>query len=998
MPQRIEVSLKEEFYDSEAAALQKRLHDDFSLTSIKGMRISSVFTFEDSLTPGELQKVGRELLSDSVSQHFFVDSPSFSAFSAAIEVSLRPGVKDSAGETAKEGAEDCLGKPLAGGVYTSKIYFFEGDFPRGKAQAVAEGLLCNPLISEWRLIVPEQIFNYYSFFYIPKAGARAKGTVIEIPLDGLPDHELLRLSRSRLLALSVGEMKAIMDYFSLSKVAQERKKFSLDSRPTDVELECLAQTWSEHCKHKIFNATIDYEEETQGEGKKKKTRKKERINSLFKTYICQTTKKIGRKINYLVSVFDDNAGIVKLTPDFNMVMKVETHNTPSALDPYGGALTGILGVNRDVICVGIGAKPIFNTDIFCFANPFYAGKIPPRLLHPRRVFEGVRAGVERGGNASGIPTINGSIFFDDRYLGKPLVYCGTGGIMPAKVNGKPSHEKPIMPSDRIFTVGGRIGKDGIHGATFSSEGLHEGSPTSAVQLGDPITQKNALDFLLAARDAGLVSGLQDMGAGGLSSAVGEMAQITGGAVLHLERAPLKYSGLNPWEILLSESQERMMASVPAGKAGEFASLAKDWSVEANDIGEFTASGHFHVLYHGYTVLYLSLKFLHGGLPKMKLHARWEGKKLEEPDITMPDLTAALLALLSRPNICSKESVIRQYDHEVKGMSVVKPLCGVAGSGPSDSAVLQPLYPNKLGIVVSHGMAVHAGDIDPYHMAMLAVDEAARNYIAAGGDPLRWAALDNFCWPDPVQSSSNPDGDLKLGALVRTNRGLAQACIDYSIPLISGKDSMKNDYKNGEWKISVPPTLLVSMIGTISNVERAVTTDFKREGDFVYVIGETSDELGGSEYYSMGGHTGRNVPKVDTEKNLRTYKKLHRAIMRGLVASAHDASDGGIGVALSECCIGGRVGCRADLREIPLASGAQGMREDKILFSESAGRFVASVHPNCAQDFEEEMHGTACAKIGQVGGDALVVSTGKGSSFASAKVAELEAAFKKTITW
>lgn len=997
MAHRIEVILKDEFSDSVADALQKRLHDDFALSAITRIRIADVFSFEDSLTKDELGMIGAGLLADAVTQHFAIDSPARSAFNLAIEVSFRPGVKDNVGETAKEGAQDVLGRALQGGVYTSKFYLFEGIFPHEKAVLVAEGALCNPLICQWRMVLPEQIFNHYSHFSIPNAGHAGKGTVIEIPLEGLDDAALEKISRRRLLALSVDEMKIIAAHYSDSKTIGARKKVGLAERPTDVELECLAQTWSEHCKHKIFNAKIDYVEEAK-EGRKK-VRRKEKIDSLFKTCIRATTTKVGKKINYLVSVFEDNAGIVKLTKDWNFAIKVETHNTPSALDPYGGALTGILGVNRDVIGVGIGAKPIFNTDVFCFADPFYNGKIPPRLLHPRRVFEGVRAGVERGGNASGIPTINGSIFFDDRYLGKPIVYCGTGGIMPSKLHGKPSHVKAIKSGDRIFTVGGRVGKDGIHGATFSSEGLNENSPTSAVQLGDPITQKNAMDFILAARDAGLISGLTDMGAGGLSSAVGEMAQFSGGAKIHLERAPLKYSGLDPWEILVSESQERMMVAVPPEKAGDFAALAARWSVEATDIGEFDASGFFHMLYHNYTVACIDMKFLHGGLPKMQLQARWIEKETGEPEFEIPpDFNATLLSMLSRPNICSKESVVRQYDHEVMGMSVVKPMCGANGTGPSDSAVIQPLPDEKIGIVVSHGMAVHAGDIDPYRMAMLAVDEAARNFIASGGDPSRWFALDNFCWPDPVKSPSNPDGDLKLGALVRTNKGLSEACIAYNLPLVSGKDSMKNDYKMGAWKISIPPTLLVSLAGTIEDTARAVTTDFKSAGDFVYIIGETADELGGSEYCSMQGHTGKNVPIVDLAKNLAAYKKLHKAMEKGLVASAHDISDGGIAVALAECCIGGAIGCEANFNSVMISEGSEGARHDKLLFSESAGRFIVSVSPKCAPDFEQAMKGAAHSRIGTVSDDGILKIFGVHGILVDEKVENLEKAFKKTITW
>jgi phosphoribosylformylglycinamidine synthase len=525
-----------------------------------------------------------------------------------------------------------------------------------------------------------------------------------------------------------------------------------------------------------------------------------------------------------------------------------------------------------------------------------------------------------------------------------------------------------------------------------------------VQLGDPFTQKCVLDFLLASRDAGLHSGLTDDGAGGLSSSVGEMANDAGGAIIHLERCPLKYPGLDPWEILLSESQERMTVAVPVEKAGDFAALASTWGVEATDIGEFASSNHLQVLYHNQTVAYLDLHFLHKGVPKMQLRAEWKTPDgLEEPDIDMPsDLKSELLSLLSRPNICSKESVIRQYDYEVQGMSVLKPLCGASSSGPSDSAVLQPIPDRHWGIVVSHGLCPRFGDIDPYHMAMLAVDEAVRNYIASGGDPHHWGGLDNFCWPDPVASAKNPDGARKLAALVRACEGLFDACKAYGLPLVSGKDSMKNDYQHGSIKISVPPTLLVSIAGRIPDVSRAVSSDFKQAGDVIYLLGETRDELGASEYYSKNGLLGANVPKVNLEANHALYSRLHSAISRGLIASAHDCSDGGLGVALAECCIGAKLGADVKLAGVPRAESAHNdarLRDDKILFSESAGRFVVSVHPHNVADFEKALHDSAFARIGEVlANEELRVEGAQPGTHLSVPVEELSAAFKKTITW
>ncbi len=515
---------------------------------------------------------------------------------------------------------------------------------------------------------------------------------------------------------------------------------------------------------------------------------------------------------------------------YNLVFKVETHNSPSALDPYGGALTGIVGVNRDTIGTGMAAKLIFNTDVFCFASPFHEKELPPRILHPRRIFEGVREGVEHGGNKSGIPTVNGSIVFDERFLGKPLVYCGTGGIMPRQILGKPSEVKLVHPGDVIVMAGGRIGKDGIHGATFSSEELHEGSPVTAVQIGDPITQKRMCDFILEARDQGMYRCITDNGAGGLSSSVGEMAQFSGGCDLDLKMAPLKYSGLQPWEILVSESQERMTFAIAPEKLNAFLNLAADMNVEAIALGHFTESGLFLVRYGDTTVACLDMAFLHEGLPPMQLKAAWKPPQYEEPSFAEPvDLTAALIRLLARLNICSKEMVVRQYDHEVQGGSVVKPLTGLLNDGPSDAAVLRPVLESMRGVVVSHGICPRYSDIDTYHMTACAIDEALRNFLCVGGSLDGIAGLDNFCWCDPIASDKNPDGEYKLAQLVRANRALYDYSIAYTIPCISGKDSMKNDYVIGDLRIAIPPTLLFSIIGSIDDVRSAVTMDVKTGG-------------------------------------------------------------------------------------------------------------------------------------------------------------------------
>jgi phosphoribosylformylglycinamidine synthase II len=803
-------------------------------------------------------------------------------------------------------------------------------------------------------------------------------SVMEIDLN-VSDKILRDMSSQKLLALNIAEMKAIQGYFNDESVTRERKDFGL-ALPTDVEIEVLAQTWSEHCKHKIFNSQITYSDEKESRV----------INSLYSTYIKRATKEINKP--WLVSVFTDNAGVIKFNDDYNLVMKVETHNTPSALDPYGGAITGIVGVNRDPLGTGIGARLIFNTDVFCFASPFYDREMPPRLLHPKRIFEGVRRGVEHGGNKSGIPTVNGCIVFDERYLGKPLVYCGTGGIMPSMINGKPSHLKEINNGDLIVMTGGRIGKDGIHGATFSSLVLDEDSPVTAVQIGDPITQKKMVDFLLEARDRGLYNSITDDGAGGLSSSVGEMAQMSGGCLIELDKCPLKYPGLDPWEILLSESQERMTLAVSPEKIDEFLVLAGTRDVEATVIGTFTDSGKFHVKYGDKNVAYMDMDFLHNGLPEMKLNARWIPRRFEEPVIEIFDLEMTLKTLLSRLNICSKEYVIRQYDHEVQAGSVIKPL---TGDGPSDAAVIRPLLDSMEGVVVANGICPRYGDIDTYHMTACAIDEAVRNHIAVGGSFDHLAGLDNFCWCDPEKSEKTPDGEYKLAQLVRANMALYDYTKAYGVPCISGKDSMKNDYQIGGRKISIPPTVLFSTIGKIDDVRKAVTMDVKRPNDRVYVLGMTRDELGASEYYASLGFIGNDVPRVNALSARKLYIALEKSINEGVVASCHDCSDGGLGVALAESAFSGGLGMTIKLTKVPVENIR---RSDTILFSESQSRFVVTVAPENVVRFEALMKGTVFADVGVVTKQQdLTVMDGE-KVVLHAGIDELKEAWQKTLRW
>ncbi len=989
---RIEIAYKKEINDPQATGLKHKIKD-FLHISLEDLKISQIYTIDAELTEKEVEAIASGPLCDSIIQDYYINPKLPSGFDIYLEVGFLPGVTDNVGKTATEASEILLGRKFKEDekVYTSRLYCFKGKVSKEEVEKIALELLCNPLIEYYQIYNRESIVKPI----IPKVSIKSSITVEKFDIQRFTDEELLKLSKDRLLALNLEELKAIQRFFRNTDFITLRKKFKLDNRITDVEIEAIAQTWSEHCKHKIFNATIDYYDSNGN---------KETIKSLFKTYIKASTEKIKemRGDDFLVSVFVDNAGVISFDERYNLVFKVETHNSPSALDPYGGALTGIVGVNRDVLGTGMGAKLIFNTDVFCFADPFYKDKLPPRILHPRRIYDGVITGIEHGGNKSGIPTINGSIVFDNRFLGKPLVYCGTGGIMPKKIKDKPSHLKSINNGDLIVMCGGRIGKDGIHGATFSSEELHEGSPATAVQIGDPITQKKMADFLYVARDKGLYNAITDNGAGGLSSSVGEMSQMSGGCEIELDKAPLKYHGLNPWEILISESQERMTLAVSPKKINRLLRLAKKYDVEATVIGRFTNSGYFHCLYEGKTVALLPLEFLHNGLPEMKLIARYSNPYEPIPVILKTDkkLGTILKDLLSSLNICSKESVVRKYDHEVQGMSVIKPFMGIFNDGPSDAAVIKPLPNSKKGVVISHGICPKFSDYDTYHMTALALDEAIRNAVAVGGNIDKMACLDNFCWCDPIKSDKNPDGEFKLAQLVRANKALYDYTVAYGVPCISGKDSMKNDYIMGDIKISIPPTLLFSVISVIDDVTKTQTLDikFKKDQnivaqDIIYVVGRTKDEMAGSELFRLLNIKGGKIPEVDAQKNKNIYRRIYYLMQSKIITACHDISDGGLAVALAEMCFSGNCGCILDLNFLRYS----GPNDPLIkLFSESAGRLIFTASPRYDAILEKIFYGLPFSMVGRVTDSNRFVIKHKTKVLIDEDLSELKECWQKTL--
>ena len=790
-----------------------------------------------------------------------------------------------------------------------------------------------------------------------------------IPIQNANNTELLRISQNGLLSLNLIEMQAIQSHFA-----------GLGRDPTDVEIETLAQTWSEHCVHKTFRGVIEYIEND---------KQPITINGLLQTTIIQVTEELNK--SWCVSVFEDNAGIIEFDNEHNIVFKVETHNHPSAIEPYGGAGTGIGGVIRDSLGTGLGAKPILNTNVFCFGLPdLDYNQLPKGTLHPKRVFKGVVSGVRDYGNRMGIPTANGAILFDYRYTGNPLVYCGNVGIIPAD-----RCQKKVELGDAIVVIGGKTGRDGIHGATFSSLELDDSSENlgSVVQIGNPIVEKKITDVLIQARDLNLYNCITDCGAGGLSSAIGEMGSDFG-AEVYLDDVSLKYEGLAPWEIWLSEAQERMVISVPLHNLDPFLEICQAESVEVTVLGKFTGTKQLQIHYHSQIVADLSMDFLHHGIPRITKQAVWKKPIHPNPNFERPkDLTEILHNILACPNVASKEWVIRQYDHEVQGGMVIKPLVGIENDGPSDACVTLPVLGSKKGVVIANGINPLFGDIDPYHMAASAIDEAIRNVISVGGRFDRVALLDNFSW-------GNPDKPDRLGGLVRA----AQACYDialaYGTPFISGKDSLYNEYHDTSTgdQLAIPGTLLISAISVIDDVDKAITMDAKSPGNLIYVIGKTYDEIGGSHYTAIHNFVGNSVPVVRPETGKRIIQSLNHAIDQRLIRSCHDCSEGGIGVACAEMAFAGGFGMNLDLSNVPRSN--QTNADELILFSESNSRFIAEISPKNQKEFEHALIGVPFNVIGQVteGKEFIINGMTTGEKIVDTTIDQLKASWQGTFNW
>ncbi len=915
---------------------------------IAAVRTASVYLIEADVDPQQIQTIANEILSDSVAQAPTIGVRTPERDSQLVEVHPLPGVMDPAAQSVELAIRELLG--VSASVRTGTRFDLVGIDDK-QADRVANRLLANATVQA-----------VYRQPHCPDAfptGHEQPLVVREIALLDLDDDGLTQLSREGHLFLSLDEMKAIQ--------AEYRR---LGREPRDVELETLAQTWSEHCVHKTLKSTIRYV----GELPNAASRPGHLINpdgsimihNLLKSTVAAATHELmADGVDWCLSVFVDNAGVIAFDDDTAVCFKVETHNHPSALEPYGGAATGIGGCIRDVIGTGLAAKPIAATDIFCVAYPgtFTAETLPAGCLHPQRILSRIVAGVRDYGNRMGIPTVNGTVYFDDRYVGNPLVYCGCVGVMPRHmVRGA------AQSGDHIIALGGATGRDGIHGATFSSAELtdsHADEFSHAVQIGNPITEKKLLDVILQARDhAGgcLFSAITDCGAGGFSSAVGEMGEQLG-ATVHLERAPIKYAGLTYTEIWISEAQERMVLAVPAANLNTLQELCRIEGVEMCDLGTFGTPDRELILnYAGTEVGRLPMEFMHEGIPTPTRQAEWKG--VDQPaaapktrSYAQMGASGMLLALLAHPNIASKHWIIRQYDHEVQGQTVVKPLTGARDDGPSDAAVLTPRLDSTRGLALANGLATGLA-ADAYWMTLAAIDECVRNLVCVGTDPSRIAILDNFCWPSCGKASN-------LGSLVRA----AEACYDgakaYRTPFISGKDSLNNQFttESGE-TIEIPPTLLISGFGIVPDVRRCVTMDLKRAGNRLLVIGETGSAMGGSHAVMIAADCAVNqdLPHLDLVRGPRLAAAVAELIRTGLVRAAHDCSEGGLLVAAAEMALAGDLGLDLDVTALPVNGKVDLVAR---LFAESPSRYLLEVEERHLATVERLMGDLPFALIGAV---------------------------------
>ena len=901
-------------------------------------RTAAGWLIEGDLSRADVEKLAAQVLADPVVESFTAAEAGAAALVAGpddlptvVHVLPRAGVTDPSAQTARE-AFALLGlRPAA--VRSVRKYWLPR-LPAADAERLA-----------WKLLASEAIHDVVIGPLPLRTLAGGRPWTFQqttIDLEGLDDAALATLSREKCLALTVRELHAVRDHFR-----------TLGRPPREIELETIAQTWSEHCCHKTLGSAVDHVGPAGPAS----------YDNLLKETVFAATRSIRAALgagDWCVSVFKDNSGVVRFDGDHDVCVKVETHNHPSAIEPYGGAATGLGGVIRDVLGTGLGAKPIANLDVFCVApTDTPAADLPPGVIHPRRLLAGVVAGVRDYGNRMGIPTIAGAVAYDPGYLGNPLVFCGTVGIMP-----RGHAEAAVQPGDLVVVAGGRTGRDGIHGATFSSIELSSASESQsggAVQIGHAINEEMLTDFVLEAAQRQLFHAITDCGAGGLSSAVGEMAAVLG-ADVRLDTVPLKYDGLSATEVWISEAQERMVLAVAADAWPELAAVAAAEGVEVTAIGTFTGTGRLVLRWHEHLAGELDCHFLHEGRPKQRLTSSFA--RAADPPVawrTTGGVADCLLDVLALPDVASKEWIIRQYDHEVQGCSVVKPLLG-PGAGPADGTVVRGVLGRDRGLVLGVGLRHRLGRVDPYQMAAGGIVEAICNVVAAGADPDRIALLDNFCWGDTRREES-------LGTLVEACRGCHDTAVAFAAPFVSGKDSLNNvfawtDAAGVAREISIPPTLLATALGQVDDVRRALTPDLKAAGNRLAIVGRTAADMQGSQLELAGHVSGGRLPTVDVEACRSACRAVAAAGRAGLLQSCHDCSDGGLAVAVAEMAIAGQAGARLELAAVPCVTDAAG-HDHAVAFAETPGRFICEVRPEHAEAFARTLGAVPWAWIGTV---------------------------------
>ncbi len=930
---RIDTFLKQQESCSKISSQIK----DLGIAKAVSVYSRNVYLLDSDLDLAQIKKIAEALLIDPVIEKYTLTEGIFGKIPAddQILITYNPGVCDSIAMSLEKAIKD-LSLTIKS-ARTAKFYEFEG-LSKDEIAYVAPKLLFNPLI--------EHILDYNSAKKITTldefSGRHYEFELITVDILGATDKELEKISDQGCLSLSLDEMKIIQGYFK-----------DLGRNPTDCELETIATLWSEHCAHKTFRGIIEYEERDADN----KVLKREIIDSLLKSTVMKATNQINSPD--CVSVFHDNSGVVKFDDDYNICFKVETHNHPSSLEPYGGASTGIGGVIRDILGTGCSAKPFASIDVFCFSDWHISHKdLPKGLLHPKRIIKGVSRGVRDYGNRMGIPTVAGAVLFDRRFLGNPLVYCGTLGILP-----KEKSFKKVNTGDLVILCGARTGRDGIHGATFSSKELDEQTVglTSAVQIGNAIEEKKLTEAILRARDQDLFSAITDCGAGGISSAITELAQ-DHGVKVELDKVPLKYKGLTYTEIWISESQERMVFFAAKENISKLKSIFAEEDVELTVVGQVSGDNKLTLYYEGNKVCELNNDFIFT-LPKLKKNAVWVEKKENDRKLKeKTDYNEDLKNLMSRPNIACKDWVLREYDHEVQAASVVKSICGIENTAVSDAAVLRPDFKSNRAVAVGLGINPFYSDIDPYWMAAAAIDEALRNVVCVGARIDKTFILDNFSW-------GSPKDEKVLADLVRASK----ACYDFStyfgVPFISGKDSLYNEYDVQGKHISIPGTLLVSAVSNLEDWKQSMTANFKDKENLIYVIGFSKPELGASEYFRSNNIAEGIVPKVDKEKAKKTFILLSQAIRKGLVKACHDLSEGGLAVAIAEMCVGSDLGANIFLVEAP---SEENMLDYETLFCESSSRFIVEVAKDKRNEFEKELKGVDIGLIGCVSKDKKLI--------------------------